>query len=248
MRKPFIGGNWKMNGSLAENEKLVNALNEKLARNQNDIVVFPSSVYLPQVQSLLKKSNIKCGAQDMSQHEQGAYTGEVSPLMLCNLGLSYTLIGHSERRQYFGETSELTAEKTKMALKHNITPILCIGETLKEREANQTNDVLLNQLKPVIAQVGLEGLSKCVLAYEPVWAIGTGLTATPEQTQEVHAFIRAHLREHDANVADNIRIIYGGSVKANNAKEIFTQPDVDGGLIGGASLKADDFTAICEAI
>jgi triosephosphate isomerase len=237
-----------MNGSLKENEALIRALKSNLSNNSNEIVVFPSAVYLSQVNFLLTDSTLLSGAQNMSQHDKGAYTGEISPLMLHDLGVNYVLIGHSERRQYFGETSELTAEKIAAALKHNLIPVLCIGETLDERQANQTNDVLLSQLNPVIQKIGIENLSSCVIAYEPVWAIGTGLTATKEQVQETHAFIRTHIREQHADVSDKTRIIYGGSVKGSNAAEIFACPDVDGGLIGGASLNAEDFTTICNAI
>ncbi len=248
MRRKFIGGNWKMNGSRDEAALLINGLVTGLAGFDGaDVVVFPSFVYLSQVKELLSDSPIAFGGQNMSQFDQGAYTGEISGPMLKEMGCRYVLVGHSERRQIFGESSELIAEKFEAALNHRLTPVLCVGETREEREANQTEQVVLEQLNAVISAVGIEALARSVIAYEPVWAIGTGLTATPDQAQEVHVFIRKTLALQSKIVAQEIRIIYGGSVKADNAAEIFSMPDVDGGLVGGASLKAKDFVVIAKS-
>ncbi len=248
MRHQFIAGNWKMNGDQASITALINNIKKGLKNfSTADVVVFPSFVYLTQVHDLLKNTNIAFGAQNFSQHEKGAYTGEISPLMLRNIGCQYVLVGHSERRQLYEESSILVAEKFSAALKYGLTPVLCVGETLTQREEGKTESVVLEQINTVINYVGIEKLADSIIAYEPVWAIGTGLTATPEQAQTVHDFIRKTIVDHDAKISENLRIVYGGSVKANNAKDLFTMPDIDGGLIGGASLKAPEFINICQA-
>lgn len=207
-------------------------------------VPFP---YLAQAQSLLAATPVRWGAQNVSQHTHGAYTGEVSCAMLKDFGCSYAIVGHSERRAIYGEDDALIAAKTAAALAAGLTPIVCVGELLEEREAGITAEVVRRQLAAVIDVVGASGIAKSVIAYEPVWAIGTGKTASPAQAQEVHAFIRAQVAQADASVAQGVRVLYGGSVKANNARELFAQPDIDGGLIGGAALVAQDFLAICAA-
>lgn len=245
--KKLIAGNWKMNGGLAANEALVRALQSGLAAAapRCHIAVCAPAPYLAQLQALLAGSAIAPGAQDVSQHEQGAYTGEVSAAMLKEFGVRYCIVGHSERRQYHGETDALVAVKAQRALAVGITPIVCVGETLAEREAGKTEDVVKRQLAAVIHTNG-HCISEIVVAYEPVWAIGTGKTATPEQAQAVHAVLRAQL--HAASTHDDrIAILYGGSMNAANAAELLAQPDIDGGLIGGASLKAPDFLAIIAA-
>ncbi|OGT07241.1 MAG: triose-phosphate isomerase [Gammaproteobacteria bacterium GWF2_41_13] len=248
MRRKFIAGNWKMYGTQKEVESLLKALKVGLAHFlDTDVAVFPSFVHLQQARDLLQDSPIGFGAQNLNAHDTGAYTGEISGLMLKDLGCHYVLVGHSERRQLFGETDAIIAEKFAAALKHQLTPVLCVGETQAERENNQTESVVLAQLQAVLDKVGIDAFSKAIIAYEPVWAIGTGLTATPAQAQAVHAFIRARLAEHNAPLAQALRIVYGGSVKGSNAAEIFSQPDVDGGLVGGASLKAEEFVTICRS-
>ena len=248
MRKRWVGGNWKMNGSLEDISSLVDGMITGLAGFEDaEVVVFPSFVYLPKVKGQLSGSKIFFGAQNVSQFDHGAYTGEVSASMLADIGCKFVLVGHSERRHVYGETSEVVAEKFSQALSHRLTPVLCIGETLEQREANQTEQVVLEQLNTVIGEVGVESLGRSVIAYEPVWAIGTGLTATPEQAQEVHSFIRKTIALQHEALADEIQIVYGGSVKAANAAEIFEMPDVDGGLIGGASLKANEFVKIVKS-
>ena len=249
MRRRFVGGNWKMNGSGKEAENLITALIEQLkgfSSESLDIAVFPSFVYLPQVNELLKNENIQLGAQNLSQHEKGAYTGEISGSMLADIGCRYVLVGHSERRHLYAESNELVAEKFKVALDIGLTPVLCVGETREQYETGQTENVVLEQITTVTTLVGIAQLSKAVIAYEPVWAIGTGLTATPEQAQEAHAFIRQTIAEHDVKTAEELSIIYGGSVKADNATALFSMSDVDGGLIGGASLNAEQFAVICQ--
>jgi len=247
-RQRWVGGNWKMNGSLEANKALLEGLNAALTDVSDvEIVVFPSFVYLAQAQDLLTDKKMVLGAQTLSEHEKGAFTGEISGPMLNDFGCRYVLVGHSERRQLFGESNEKVAQKFEAARKYGLIPVLCVGETQEEREANRTQAVVLAQLKAVVDRVTLAGLKGAVIAYEPVWAIGTGLTATPEQAQEVHAFIRNHIAEYDKALAETIQIVYGGSVKPDNAAEIFAKPDVDGGLIGGASLKAEDFSVICKS-
>lgn len=248
MRRRFVAGNWKMNGSLEANAALLEGVLSGVQDvSEVEMAVFPSFVYLPQVQSLLSGTKVGFGAQNMSQYDHGAYTGEVSGAMLKGIGCQYVLVGHSERRVIFGEDDDVVTEKFMAALDHGLTPVLCIGETQEEREAGETEAVVLRQLNTVLDEAGIETLSKAVIAYEPVWAIGTGLTATPEQAQEVHAFIRKIIALQDEAIANGVRIVYGGSVKPANAAEIFEMPDVDGGLIGGASLKAQDFIEIVKA-
>ncbi len=242
MKKKLIAGNWKMNGSLAANRALVNALCEGTGQSACDVAVAVPAPYLAQVQALAEGSAVAVAAQDVSAHESGAYTGEASAAMLLEFGVRYVLVGHSERRQYHGETDEMVAAKAQRALAAGITPIVCVGETLAEREAGQTQAVVKRQLAAVVHANG-HCISEIVVAYEPVWAIGTGRTATPEQAQEVHAVLRAQLAAASPQ-ADRIRLLYGGSMNAANAAQLLAQPDIDGGLVGGASLKAQDFLQI----
>lgn len=244
-RKKLIAGNWKMNGSLAPNAALMGELLAGIGQPACDVAVCVPAVYLAQVQLLLAgQGGIALGAQDVSQHESGAYTGDVSAAMLKELGARYVIVGHSERRQYQGETNAQVAVKAQRALAAGLTPIVCVGETLREREQGETESVVSRQLSAVI-QLNGERLADLVVAYEPVWAIGTGRTATPEQAQAVHAALRALLAAADLQAA-GVRILYGGSMNAGNAAELLAQPDIDGGLIGGASLKARDFLKIIE--
>lgn len=242
MKKKLIAGNWKMNGSLAANESLVSSLLAGLGSVSCQVAICAPAVYLPQMQSLVAGSVLELGAQDLSVHESGAYTGEISGAMLKEFGVRYCIVGHSERRQYHGETDAVVAAKTQRALAFGITPIVCVGETLAEREAGRTEEVVKRQLAAVIHDNG-HCISEIVLAYEPVWAIGTGKTASSEQAQQVHAVLRAQLRAASAQ-ADRIQILYGGSMNAANAKQLLSQQDIDGGLVGGAALKAADFLAI----
>lgn len=249
IRRQWIGGNWKMNGTVDFITELLNSLSSKLDDFLlADVTIFPSFVYLELVNALLGESVIKLGAQNLSQHEVGAYTGEVSANMLKEVGCQYVLVGHSERRQLFGESSDLVGQKYAIALNNGLIPVLCVGETKEQREAGETQQIILEQINAVTAHVGLASLLKGIVAYEPVWAIGTGLTATPEQAQEVHEFIRKSIALEDEFVAENLCIVYGGSVKGSNAAELFAMPDIDGGLIGGASLKAEEFITICQSV
>ena len=245
--KKLIAGNWKMNGSLAANEALVKAMLTGLngAAPVADMALCAPAPYLAQLQTLLKDSPIAWGAQDLSAHEQGAYTGEVSAAMLQDFACRYAIVGHSERRQYHGETDALVATKAQRALALGITPIVCLGETLAERDAGQTEAVVKRQLAAVIHAVA-HCTSEIVVAYEPVWAIGTGKTATPEMAQQVHAVLRAQLSAATQH-PERVHILYGGSMNAANAAELMAQPDIDGGLIGGAALKAADFLTIIAA-
>ena len=248
MREKLVAGNWKMHGDAKQNKALLEALRAGLKTGASAryavCVPFP---YLAQAQASLQNSAIAWGAQNLSEHEKGAFTGEVAANMLNDFGCRYVLVGHSERRALYHEDDDTVAAKFVAAQKAGITPILCVGETLDEREANTTEVVVSRQLDAVIAQAGIAALAKAVLAYEPVWAIGTGRTASPEQAQAVHAFIRKKLKAENPSVADNLTILYGGSVKAANAGELFAMPDIDGGLIGGASLQAEEFLSICRA-
>jgi triosephosphate isomerase len=249
MKHKLIAGNWKMNGSLAANAALVHdvqlGLTGALAGKQAQVAVCVPAAYLSQVQSLVHGSGIDLGAQDVSAQEQGAYTGEISALMLKDFAVRYAIVGHSERRQYHGETDEQVALKAQRALSAGITPIVCVGETLAEREAGQTEDVVKRQLAAVIHTNG-HCISEIVVAYEPVWAIGTGKTATPAQAQAVHAVLRAQLKAATSH-SDRVHILYGGSMNAANAAELLAQPDIDGGLIGGAALKSVDFLTVIAA-
>jgi triosephosphate isomerase len=247
MRTALVAGNWKMNGDSAFISDLMNGLKESDLSSKAEILVCPPFVYLSQVQQTVAGSVIKLGAQNVSQNANGAFTGETSLAMLDDLGCEYVILGHSERRSLYAETDELVAEKFIATVEAGIKPILCVGETLEEREADQTIEVVGRQLKAVVNAAGIEKFKDAVVAYEPVWAIGTGKTATPQQAQDVHAAIRAMVAEYDAEIASKLRILYGGSVNAGNAAELFANEDVDGGLVGGASLKANDFTAICQA-
>ena len=249
MKQKLIAGNWKMNGSLAANEALVHDVQQGLAQalggKHAQVAVCVPAAYLSQVQQLVKGSGIDLGSQDVSAHEQGAYTGEVSAAMLKDFAVRYAIVGHSERRQYHGETDEQVAHKAQRALSAGITPIVCVGETLAEREAGKTEEVVKRQLAAVIHANG-HCISEIVVAYEPVWAIGTGKTASPEQAQAVHAVLRGQLKAATEH-SDRVHILYGGSMNAANAAELLAQPDIDGGLIGGAALKAADFLTIIAA-
>lgn len=244
MRRPLVVANWKMNGCTASNQELMQSfLSLWQGVHQAEVAVCPPAIYLQQVADLLAQSNVALGAQDVSAVDEGAYTGEVSAAMLADIGCRYVIVGHSERREYHAEADELVAKKFLAAQRHRLTPILCVGETLAQRESDETLIVVSEQLKAVVDLVGRSAVSTAVIAYEPVWAIGTGLTATPQQAQEVHAYIREQLGEAGAGM----RILYGGSVKPSSAEELFAQQDIDGALVGGASLVSDDFYRICQA-
>jgi len=236
-----------MVGGLAQNEALLKAVASGAANLSVDCAVCVPFPYLNQAQQLLRNTSVRWGAQDVHQLEKGAYTGEVSASMLCDFGCRYVIVGHSERRTLYGESSQLVAEKFVAAQQAGLIPILCVGETLAQREGNQTEAVVAEQVDTVIKLAGVQALQKSVLAYEPVWAIGTGKTASPEQAQAVHLFIRQRIAKLDAKIAQGLLILYGGSVKAANAVELFGMSDIDGGLIGGASLVAEDFLGICKA-
>lgn len=248
MRRKLVAGNWKMNGGLAQNALLLDAVRIGMVATPGvDCAVCVPFPYLAQAQHKLSGSTVKWGAQDVHQLDKGAYTGEVSAAMLSDFACSYAIVGHSERRAYYGESSQLVAEKFLAAQKARLTPILCVGESLEQRESGVTEQVVAEQLDALIQLGGVQVLRNAVVAYEPVWAIGTGKTATSEQAQEVHSFIRQRVAAQDGKIASGLCILYGGSVKANNAAELFAMPDIDGGLIGGASLMADEFLAICRA-
>ena len=248
MRRKLVAGNWKMCGSLAQNEKLLTEVVAGTAHiSEVDCVVCVPFPYMFQAQQLLSGTAVKWGAQDVHRMDKGAYTGEVAASMLCEFGCEYVIVGHSERRSYFGESSHQVAEKFAASQKAGLIPILCVGELLEHRENETTEDVVAEQIDAVISLLGVQALRKAIVAYEPVWAIGTGKTASPIQAQAVHAFIRQRVGRHDSQLADGLCILYGGSVKATNAAEIFAMPDIDGGLIGGASLVAEEFIAICNA-
>ncbi|HJV63429.1 MAG TPA: triose-phosphate isomerase [Albitalea sp.] len=244
MRRKLVVGNWKMNGSRLSNVELLSGI-EEAGPFACDAAVCPPFPYLSEVALSLQGKRLAWGAQDCSAQESGAYTGEVSAAMLAEFGCKYVIVGHSERRALHAESDQLVADKAKIALKHNLTPIVCVGETLAEREAGQTDAIVKRQMSAVIHTLG-HCISQIVVAYEPVWAIGTGRTATPEQAQAVHALLRTQLHAATPK-SDEMQILYGGSVKPDNAASLFSQPDIDGGLIGGASLKAADFAAICRA-
>jgi triosephosphate isomerase len=247
MRRTLVAGNWKMHGTLAENDALLTGILSGIVNAKAQVAVCVPYPYLAQVQSKLAGTAVTWGAQNLCQHGKGAYTGEVSAAMLNDFGCKYVIVGHSERRALYGESDELVADKFAAAQAAGLIPILCVGETLAEREGCITEQVVGRQLDAVLNKCGVAALARAVVAYEPVWAIGTGLTATPDQAQAVHAFIRGKIRALDAAVADGLIIQYGGSVKGANAAELFAQPDIDGGLIGGASLNAEEFLAICKA-
>ncbi|MGV8959276.1 MAG: triose-phosphate isomerase [Stenotrophomonas sp.] len=247
MRRKIVAGNWKLHGSRQFAVELVGQIAAGLPLEGVKLVVLPPLPYLGGLVEGFGADSLAFGAQDVSSNEKGAFTGEVSAAMLVDVGARYTLVGHSERRQYHHEDSELVARKFAAARHAGLVPILCVGETLEQREAGQTEQVIAAQLAPVLDLVGAEGFAGAVVAYEPVWAIGTGRTASKEQAQAVHAFIRGEVAARDARIADSLSILYGGSVKPDNAAELFSQPDVDGGLVGGASLVAADFLAIAKA-
>lgn len=248
MRRPFVAGNWKMHGTRAENAELIEALLAVVPSQPSvDIAVCPPFVYLWEIARLLKASSIALGAQSICAEAVGAFTGEVSAAMLKDVGCDYVIVGHSERRAIYKEDDALVARKFLAAQSQKLTPILCVGETLEERERGETTKVVSRQLAAVLDVAKVESFTDAVVAYEPVWAIGTGKNATAAQAQEVHAHIRGEVAGRDGKIAAALRILYGGSVKAGNAKELFAMPDVDGGLIGGASLKAEEFLKICAA-
>lgn len=248
MRKLLIAGNWKMHGSLSQVHTLLDGIKKGAVHCHSvDILVLPVFVYLPEVQKCLMGTTIMWGAQDLHPGTQGAFTGEVSGSMLEEFGCNYVLAGHSERRSLFHEDNATVAAKVKAALEAGLIPILCVGETRAQRESGTTEAVVQAQLEAVIGLVGIDAFRQVVIAYEPVWAIGTGLTATPEQAQAVHAFIRQLIAQNNVDIAGVIRILYGGSMKADNAAALLAMPDIDGGLIGGASLDASSFLAICQA-
>ena len=246
MRAKLVAGNWKMHGSLATNLGLLHAVRDG-ARGRAEVALCVPYPYLAQARSVLAGGAVAWGAQDVSEHAQGAWTGEVSGAMLADFDCRYALVGHSERRSFFGDTDAVVAAKFVAAQKAGVTPVLCVGESLAERETGVTAEVVTRQIDAVLAKAGIAAFADAVVAYEPVWAIGTGRTASPLQAQEVHALIRARFARAGGDIAAGLRILYGGSVKANNAAELFGQADIDGGLIGGASLVAADFLAICCA-
>ncbi len=247
-RKIIIAGNWKMNKSISEAEDLAKGITTQLGEvSEVDIVLCPTFTSLKSVSDIITNTNIKLGAQNMHWEAEGAYTGEIAASMLRDLYCHYVILGHSERRTYFGETDEIVNKKVKAAIAGNLIPIVCVGESLEERETNQTKEVINKQIKGSLADLG-DNLTKVIIAYEPIWAIGTGLTASPEQAQEVHAYIREVITDMaDEKAAQTIRIQYGGSMKPANAEELLAQPDIDGGLIGGAALDANSFAEIVKA-
>ncbi len=248
MRRKLVAGNWKMHGTRRGVEQLLNDLIPSVAALAADVVVIPPYLYLSQAAAMLADSNIALGAQTVSEYRgEGAYTGEISAEMLKDLGCRFVLVGHSERRALFAESDECVAAKLATVLDQGMQPILCVGESLEQRKAGETLQVVSRQLQAVLQGLD-QPLDDMIIAYEPVWAIGTGETASPAQAQEVHAFIRQELAAYNAALSDRIRILYGGSVKAANAEELFAQPDIDGGLVGGASLDASEFAAICKVV
>ena len=248
MRQIMIAGNWKMNGSTSSVKELIAGIKAgKASVNKAAVVVCPPALYIAQVMAAIAGSKIKCGSQNICDQDKGAFTGELAGSMLKDLGCEYAIIGHSERRSLYGESDALIAQRFAAARRNGIKPIFCIGETLAEREKGVTNEVCNRQIDAVIKLEGVTALADGVIAYEPIWAIGTGKTASPEQAQAVHAFIREKIAKLDAQVAAGLQILYGGSMNAANAAELLAQPDIDGGLIGGASLKAEDFLTICRA-
>ena len=248
MRKKIVAGNWKMFGSRHEARALLSGIKHGAAAfSAIDIVVFPSFVHLQETETMLAETRIAWGGQNNYIGESGAFTGEVSVPMLADYGCRYALVGHSERRLLFREDLELVSNKFKAVLEYGLQPVLCLGETQAEREKNATETVIKKQLESVVEAAGIGAFSRAVIAYEPVWAIGTGLTASPEEAEAVHAMIREQLGKHSVDVAETMRILYGGSVKPDNAKALFAMPNIDGGLVGGASLKAESFLSICDA-
>ena len=248
MRDYLVAGNWKMNGDSASNAELVAGIVAGAPQSDSaKLLICPPFPYLAAVAAQIAGSKVSIGAQNVSEHESGAFTGEVAPAMLRDVGCEYAIVGHSERRALYGETSFVVAAKFKAALDAGLKPILCVGETLEQRESGGTESVVEVQLGAVIDKVGISGFESAVVAYEPVWAIGTGVTASPEQAQDVHRHIRGVMAGHDVDIAESTQILYGGSMKGENAAGLLAMPDIDGGLIGGASLKAADFLAIADA-
>jgi triosephosphate isomerase len=248
MRRPLVAGNWKMHGSRAENARLIDELVQASDASRAEVLVCPPSVYLWEIGRQLKGTPVGLGAQNVcAEAGPGAFTGEVSAAMLKDVGCTYVIVGHSERRALYREDDALVARKFVAVQAQGLVPVLCVGETLDERERAVTNEVVERQLDAVLSVAGVAAFARAVVAYEPVWAIGTGKNATPDQAQEVHAFIRERIARRDATIAAALRVLYGGSVKAANAAELFAMPDVDGGLVGGASLKAEEFLRICAA-
>lgn len=248
MRQSLVMGNWKMNGTRAEGLALAQSIVDGLKPGAQGIAICVPFVYLTDIGKVIESSPVQLGAQNVADQEKGAFTGEISATMLKDCGCTYALVGHSERRTCYHDTDQSVAARFCQAQKQGIIPVLCIGETLEEREQEKTFDVIDTQLNAVIDMAGIEALKSSVIAYEPVWAIGTGKTASDEQAQEVHHYIRQRLAEKNAEIADNMQILYGGSVKPNNAQALFAMPDIDGGLIGGASLDADSFLSIYSSI
>jgi len=246
MRKTIVAGNWKMNASKETVKTLIMGILSGMDDVKSEVVVCAPFPYLSQVEALITHSQLKLGAQSLNINVAGAFTGEVSAEMIKDFGAQYVIVGHSERRNLYGENSTLVAEKVKAALDNGLIPLFCVGETLEQREASETEAVVSEQINAVIELLGIDAFLRIVIAYEPVWAIGTGVTATPEQAQAVHAFIRQLLATHHDGIADMTAILYGGSMNVNNANELIACEDIDGGLIGGASLKAEDFLQICK--
>ncbi|NMM28494.1 MAG: triose-phosphate isomerase [Glaciimonas sp.] len=247
MRRKLVCGNWKMNGNLVSNAALLAGIKAGLSQSNCEVAVCVPAVYIPQCQSALTGSTLGWGAQDISAHTAGAYTGEMSVSMLRDFSCKYVILGHSERRAYHGESDALVALKMQRVLQFGLTPIVCVGETLAERESEQTKAVVSAQMETLLAVIDAADLAKVVIAYEPVWAIGTGKTATPEMAQDVHAIVRAKLAHKNGELAQAVRILYGGSMKPDNARELLAMPDIDGGLIGGAALNSADFLAIVHS-
>ena len=248
MRRSIVAANWKLNGSFEMAKSLVTAIDTHSNGLAGvDAVICPPFPYLSYVGSLMSAGNMCLGAQSVAEHESGAFTGEVAAEMVAEMGCRYAIVGHSERREYYGETDAIVAAKFLRIQAAGLIPILCVGESLQQREQGIMQDTIVRQVNAVVAEAGIVNMKNAVLAYEPIWAIGTGKTASPEQAQEVHAIIRSEIVKQSADIAAGLRILYGGSVKANNAAELFSQPDIDGGLIGGASLDAEQFNAIVAA-
>jgi triosephosphate isomerase len=241
-------GNWKMNGTREDGQKLASALAEGLGQVPQEVSVCVPFIYLSDINTVLGTSGIALGAQNVADQASGAYTGEVSAAMLAESNVKYALVGHSERRSYYGDTNQSVANRFVQAIKQNIIPVLCVGETLAEREADKTFQVIDEQLDAVINTAGIDAFANAVIAYEPVWAIGTGKTASDEQAQEVHQYIRQRIAGLNPEIAEKLQILYGGSVKPDNAKALFAKPDIDGGLVGGASLDAKGFLQICHSV
>jgi triosephosphate isomerase (TIM) len=247
MRQVIVAGNWKMNASKETVNTLVMGVLAGMADVEAKVIVCAPAPYLSQVEALITHSQVNLGAQDLNVNASGAFTGEVSANMIKDFSAQYVIVGHSERRSLYGETDEVVAHKVQVALDNGLTPLFCIGETLDERESGNMESVVSRQIQAVVALIGIDAFKDIIIAYEPVWAIGTGVTATPQQAQDAHAFIRSMLADIDANIAQSCPILYGGSMNPGNASELISCEDIDGGLIGGASLKAEDFLQICKA-